>query len=806
MRFTDFWRPIARLNFLAKVVLVLSAFVVVFCSYLVVLYFHSGWRIENYLRTQPWSLPSTLYAEAPLLRVGMPIKTQTLVNYFRQLNYHKHSVNQDVIDGTYVVTNNGIIFQKRQIYDKKPKYHPIRVDIKSDRISRIVDLESSRQLNTFELEPYPIRLFFGKDIEKRSLISYDEIPKSMIQAVVAIEDRRFYKHHGIDFQAIARALWNDLNDDNTSQGGSTITQQLAKNIFLTREKSIERKIKEVILATLLESRLSKEKILELYLNEIYLGQQGAIAIHGIGEASHFYFAKDAQHLSTAEAALLAGMIQAPSALNPYHHRDLAKKRRDTVLFAMQDLNYISASQYEQLLKTPLVVKQIDTRIDAAPYFSDMVKNQLMQKYDEKTLYSKNLAIFTTLNLEMQQAAEQALSNGLKRIDAVRYSKTGKNIQGCLIAIEPQTGYIRAMVGGRSYAQGQFNRVIQASRQPGSAFKPIVYSAALEQAFSSLRSVRVNSSNGRFFTPATLVRDEPWLLSYANKQWEPKNYDGYYHGTVTLRTALAHSLNVPTARLASELGWNNILNFAQEFGFTNIKPYPSLALGAFEASPWQMAEAYTVFANQGMKTNLSMIKTVNDSDGEVLQKNKIEETRILHPQTAFLITDMLESAMLYGTAASSQRSGFTRPAAGKTGTTDDFRDAWFAGYTPQLLCIVWVGYDDNTSIDMNGAQAALPIWLDFMKKAMARYQEEDFEVPDGIVLRRIDPTNGQLATDGCPTTINEIFIKGTEPQEYCDEHGEFGWSDNHQDFSRGGHRRNNSWFKDNIWKHFRKLFN
>ena len=805
MQFTDFWRPITRLNIKARIVLIFCAFVVAFCSYIVAVYFHSAWRIESYLRSQPWSLPSTLYSEAPLLRVGMPIKTKTLVDYFRQLNYHKHTANQSVIDGTYVVSGNGIIFQKRQLYDKQLKYHPIRVDFKSDRISRIVDLETSRQLNTFALEPYPIRVFFGKDIEKRRLISYDEIPKSMIQAVIAIEDRRFYKHHGIDFQGIARALWNNLSDDKTSQGGSTITQQLAKNIFLTREKSIQRKIREVILATLLESRLSKEKILELYLNEIYLGQQGAIAIHGIGEASRFYFAKDAPHLSTAEAALLAGMIQAPSALNPYHHRDLAKKRRDTVLFAMQDQKYISENQYTQLMKSPVAVRQLDMRIDAAPYFSDMVKSQLLQKYDEKTLYSKNLSIFTTLDLEMQQAAEQALSNGLKKIDVARYSKNRKNVQGCLIALEPQTGYIRAMVGGRSYAQGQFNRVIQASRQPGSAFKPVVYAAALEQAFSSLRSVRVNSSTGRFFTPATLMRDEPWLLSYSNKHWEPKNYDGYYHGDVTLRTALAHSLNVPTAKLGSQLGWKNILSVAEEFGFTNIKPYPSLALGAFEASPWQMAEAYTVFANQGLKTDLSIVKSVNDSKGKVLQKNKIESTRIIHPQTAFLITDMLQSAMLYGTAASSQRSGFTRPAAGKTGTTDDYHDAWFAGYTPQLLCIVWVGYDDNTTIEMNGAKAALPIWLDFMKTAMARYPEEDFEVPDGIVLRRIDPVNGQLANESCPVNIKEVFIKGTEPREYCEEHDDWGWNDDQGNSTSARHRRNN-WWKDNIWKQFRKLFN
>ncbi len=800
MQLSAFWRAIARLNARTRILLAFCTLIFVFGSYLVVLYFHSWWEIESYLRSDPWSLPSTVYAEAPVLRVGMPAKTKSLVEYFRQLNYHKHAGNQSVIDGTYVISSTGVIFQKRQFFEKQPEHHAIRVEIKSDRIIRMIDLETSRPVDKYELEPVPIRNFFGKEIEKRRLVSYDEIPSTMIQAVVAIEDRRFFNHHGIDFQAIARAIWNNLGDNKTSQGGSTITQQFAKNTFLTRERSIQRKIREAILATLLESILSKEKILELYLNEIYLGQHGAIGIHGIGEASRFYFAKDAQHLSASEAALLAGMIQAPTALNPYHHREPAKKRRDTVLLAMKNLKFISSTQYEQLVRSPVVVRAMGSRMDAAPYFSDLVKNQLLEKYDQKTIYSRNLSIFTTLNLEMQEAAERALSNGLKKIDAARYLKTGKNVQGCLIAIEPQTGFIRALVGGRSYAQGQFNRVIQASRQPGSAFKPVVYAAALERSFSSVQSVRVNSSAGQFFTPATLVRDEPWLLRYSNQRWEPKNYDGFYHGDVTLRTALAHSLNVPTARLASEVGWKNISNLAEDLGFTNVKPFPSLALGAFEASPWQMAAAYTVFANEGVKTNLNMIKIINDSKGKILQTNQIESTKVLHSQTAFLITDMLQSAMLYGTGASSQRSGFTRPAAGKTGTTDDFRDAWFAGYTPQLLCIVWVGYDDNTSIGMNGSQAALPIWLDFMKKAMARFSVQEFAVPEGIVLRRIDPTNGQLANDGCPVTINEIFISGTEPHEYCQEHDDWGWS-----FSDYKHKRNTWWRPAKIWKGFRKLF-
>jgi penicillin-binding protein 1B len=796
MKLSEFWNSIARLSLKGRILFAGCAAVSMFMIYLIVLYFHSWWTIENYLRSEKWPLPSTLYSEAPVLKPGMPAKAKAFVDHFRRLNYHKHSMNEPMKqDGTYAVFSNGVVFKKRQFFSDQPRHDAIRVEIKSDRISRIVNIDTKRSLDRYELEPIPIRSLFGKTIEKRRIVPFEEIPDHLIDAVIAIEDRRFFKHHGIDFLAIGRAVWNNLGDNRLSQGASTITQQFAKNSFLTRERTIQRKIREAIMATVLEARLSKEAILELYLNEIYLGQQGSVGIHGIGEASRFYFAKDAQHLTVPEAALLAGMIQAPSALNPYNHPKNAKRKRDTVLLAMKNQGFITARQHELWTKSGIVVRTMETRVDAAPYFGDLVKAKLSEKYNQNTIYKKNLAVFTTLNLEMQEAAEQALSNGLAKIYAARYSKTGKKIQGCLIAIDPQTGYVRALVGGRSYAPGQFNRVKQASRQPGSAFKPVVYAAALEQAFSSIQSIRVKESARNFFTPATLVRDEPWLLRYSNKRWEPRNYDGYYHGDVTLRTALAHSLNVPTAKLASEVGWKNISEVAEGLGFSNIKPFPSLALGAFEASPWQMAEAYTVFANEGVKTSLSMIKEVSDSKGKVLETNRIQHERIFHSETAFLITDMLRSAMVHGTAASSQRSGFTRPAAGKTGTTDEFRDAWFAGYTPQLLCIVWVGYDDNTPIEMNGSQAALPIWLEFMKKATTKLQVQSFDIPDGIVLKRIDPTNGQRANESCPVVIDEIFIRGTEPHVFCQEHDEWGWTADNQSDRRKG----------DIWRFLRKLF-
>jgi penicillin-binding protein 1B len=401
----------------------------------------------------------------------------------------------------------------------------------------------------------------------------------------------------------------------------------------------------------------------------------------------------------------------------------------------------------------------------APYFGDVVKTQLLDKYKEQEIYTQNLHIFTTLDLDMQRIAEEVLSKGLKDIDKLRYKKTKQNVQGCLIAIEPQTGYIRAFVGGRSYTKSQFDRISQASRQPGSVFKPVVYAAAMEKAFQR---------NTRIFTPASTVVDEPWILHYSNKTWEPKNYDGQYHGTTTLRNALAQSMNVATAKLAMDVGLKDIADLGKKLGFVSVKAYPSLALGAFEVSPWQVATAYTVFANGGVKTELRTVKKVTGADGKTLERSQIGVERVLHPQTAYIITDMMETVISSGTGAPVRRWGFTRPAAGKTGTTDEYRDAWFVGYTPNLLCVVWTGYDDNTPIKMTGAQAALPIWAQFMKKALQSTPSEEFASPQGVVVKMIDPLTGQLATEDCPAAIPEKFVTGTEPTQTCEEHGSRWW--------------------------------
>jgi membrane carboxypeptidase/penicillin-binding protein len=329
----------------------------------------------------------------------------------------------------------------------------------------------------------------------------------------------------------------------------------------------------------------------------------------------------------------------------------------------------------------------------------------------------------------------------------------------LIAIEPRTGYIKAFVGGRNYSKSQFNRINQAVRQPGSVFKPVVYAAAFERAFE----------NPPAFTPATLVEDGPWVVKTSEDIWEPKNYDGEYHGIVTLRKALAHSMNIATAKLASAVGLEDVAALGKRLGFETVKPYPSIALGTFEVSPWHVARAYAVFANGGLKTELRTVKQVRDHEGKILESSERKSTRVLHAQTAYLVTDMLRSVLSEGTAAAVRSQGFHRPAAGKTGTTDEFRDAWFVGYTPDLLCVVWTGYDDNTPLKMTGAEAALPIWVSFMKQATRGMPVRDFEIPDGIVTAVIDPTTGALATNACPMTETELFIAGTEPTAQCTQH-------------------------------------
>jgi penicillin-binding protein 1B len=423
---------------------------------------------------------------------------------------------------------------------------------------------------------------------------------------------------------------------------------------------------------------------------------------------------------------------------------------------MKETGALTAAQYDQYTRVPIEVKPPEKKSNQAPYFLTFVKRQLRDQFSSKSLHTADYKIISTLDYDMQIAAQEALTEGLARIERMR-GRAKKPIQGSLIAIEPSTGKIRAFVGGRSFVKSQFDRVTQAHRQPGSSFKPFVYAAALESAFES---------GTRYYTPATLVIDEPWSVQINKAVWEPKNYNGQYNGVVTLRTALAKSMNIATARIAYDIGLDKITEVAQRMGFTNVKPYPSMALGSFEVTPYELARAYSALANGGKMVELQSIERVAHSKGEILRNQQPQSYAVLHEQTAYLITDMLKTVMTSGTAASIQQYGLRQHFAGKTGTTNDFKDAWFVGYSPDLICLVWVGYDDNTPVKMTGAQAALPIWARFMQKIQSRLTTKDFQRPAGIVEKWIDPYTGKLASEECGSSVRELFIAGTEPFESC----------------------------------------
>ena len=753
--------PAARqvyLGFPRWLILTTAVVVMVFSIMAIGLYVYYNGIVAKHLSSEKWSIPSTIFADPLILRKGVPLQREKVIGYLQDLDYFQ-AKHPDVEPGQYSVFAGGIRFQRRPFLFKDSSAPVISITFGATGIQSIRDVSSDQEMDVYEMEPVPIRNLFGEEWEKRTLVTYQDLPTHLIDAVLAIEDRRFFDHDGIDVFGIARALWRNFQSDDQLQGGSTITQQFAKNFFLTPERSLKRKINEALLARVIEERQSKEQILELYLNEIYLGQRGAMSIHGLGEASRIFLRKEVKSINVPEAALLAGMIRAPNLYNPSKNPKIAQERRNAVLKSMLETGSIDEKEYESFLKVPVRSYKIDPKVNLAPYFGDVVKTQLLDKYESETIYKRNLNVFTSLDLDMQEAAEKSLADGLKNIDRKREKKSGKKIQGCLIAIEPRTGYIKAFVGGRNYSKSQFNRINQAVRQPGSVFKPVVYAAAFERAFK----------NPPAFTPATLVEDGPWIVKTAHETWEPRNYDGEYHGIVTLRKALSHSMNIATAKLASAVGLEEVATLGKRLGFETVKPYPSIALGSFEVSPWHVARAYAVFANGGMKTELRTVKQVKDHEGKVLESSSRESTRVLHSQTAYLVTDMLRSVLSEGTAASVRALGFHRPAAGKTGTTDEYRDAWFVGYTPDLLCVVWTGYDDNTPLKMTGAEAALPIWVNFMKKATQQMPVSDFAIPDGIVTAVIDPSTGSIATSACPMTETELFIAGTEPTSQCTEH-------------------------------------
>ncbi|MBT8372620.1 MAG: PBP1A family penicillin-binding protein, partial [Deltaproteobacteria bacterium] len=713
-----------------------------------------------------WRIPSKVFSDTTLLYPGQRINPDLLRKKLVALGYQKVP-HQPAKKGEMRISPDAFTIY---LHDLKTPWNnrqgfAVRIARAANIIKSIVQTKDNMDVPIIELEPEEISLFFGSERERRQLVSILEVPRHFVLAVLAAEDNRFYQHHGIDLRGIFRALITNLRHGSIRQGGSTLTQQLAKNYFLTPERTLTRKLKEILLSVIMEMKYDKDEILEIYLNEIYLGQKGPVAINGVGEAAYFFFGKPVNELSRAEAATIAGLIKAPNTYSPYKNKERCRNRRNAVLAAMHTKDWISEKDLKADLKLPITVAGYMVHGKKAPYFVDYLEQQLRTLYRPESLTNLGLSIYTTLDSQVQSAAETALAQGLARLESLIPSLQRKDseqkLQGAVIVMQPRTGYILAMVGGRNYGVSQFNRIVQARRQPGSAFKPFVYLSSLDK-----------------FAPTTMLSNQPQTYIIDGKSWEPRNFESVTQYTVSLRDALKMSYNQATVDLAMKTGLDHIIEITSRFQFsTSIKPYPSLALGAFEVIPLELARSYCVFAADGMQPYPLSLKGVIDEKGETLQQKHLQIQRLIAPAKAYIMNFMLQSVVTEGTARSLQDKGVFWPVAGKTGTTNDFRDAWFVGYTPDILALVWVGFDNGDPIHATGSSAALPIWADLMNAIPQYISADGFKIPAGVEKRTVCAVTGLLAIEkACPEPIDEYFLAQNVPVELCTLHRKSGLSD------------------------------
>jgi penicillin-binding protein 1B len=630
--------------------------------------------------------------------------------------------------------------------------------------SRIAHLlRGGQPIDAVELEGEILTGGADQSGEEHRPVRLDDVPKVLVRAVLAAEDHRFLDHPGLDVRSLTRAAWANIRAGRIRQGGSTITQQLIKMRLLTPRRTLARKLQEAWLATLVEWRYSKRQILEAYLNEVYLGQRGGLAIRGVGAAARAYFAKEVHQLTVGEAALLAGMLCAPNTYSPAVNPERSRERRDAVLARMRELRMLDAGALAAAQREPVRTLVEPGPGQAAPYFADHVRQELERRLDERALLDARVTrVFTTLDPVLQRFAEDAVARGLDRLETHIARRTGSRapLQAALVALDPRTGAIRALVGGRDYRTSQFNRAVHARRQPGSAFKPFVYLAALR------------ARGGRPpLTVASRVDDAPVTLHVNRKPWTPRNDGGRYHGRVTVRRALEQSLNSATVRIAQAVSPALVMDTARSLGIAApMAPVPALALGAFEVSPLELGYAYAAFANGGIRpAAATSIRSLARSDGRRVEPRGHDEDRsVISPAEAYVMTSLLAGAIRSGTGRPVLALGVPGEIAGKTGTTNDGRDAWFVGYSSRLLAVVWVGFDQDDAHGLAGAQAASPIWADFMKQALEALPAPPFAVPAGITVVDLDPATGKWADASCPLVIREVFLTGTEPPA-CDEH-------------------------------------
>jgi penicillin-binding protein 1B len=737
--------------------------------------------ISTKMSGQIFSTSAKIYARPVTVHPGDRFAPAQIATRLRRAGYLDADGGSDAPMGTFRMISGGI-----EVLPGPESYHSTEgariLNGPDGHVDRIlgVGANSGAYLDSYALEPELVTaLFQGQDRTKRQILTYNDLPKVMVESALAIEDRKFFEHGGINWLSLIGSFLTDLRSTGIRRGGSTITMQIARGFFLTPEKTITRKLTEMLIAIELEQKFNKQQIFELYANQVYLGQRGSFSINGFGEAARSYFGKDIKEITLPEAAMIAGIIQSPNLLNPYKRPEKVLERRNIVLDSMVETGAITSEQCEAAKATPLKLSAPNVEASDAPYFVDLVKDALAGEHSESDLNENAYRIYTTLDPDLQHAAAEAVAEGIKLVDEqvarqrTRRVKvgTGKSAtlqenkvagpipQVALVALDPHTGEVLALVGGRNYGFSQLNHAI-AKRPTGSIFKPFVYAAAMNSALTAQGSDPV-------FTQVSLIDDTPTTFEFDGKVYDPHNYKNEYHGQVTARYALQMSLNNATVKMAEMVGYDKVAELARNAGITSVKATPAAALGAYDASPIEMAGAYTVLANSGVRIDPLFIHSIREANGNVVEDFHNNQRPVLDPRVAYVVTNMMQNVLDHGTGFTVRARGFTAPAAGKTGTS---HDAWFAGYTSNLLCIVWVGYDDYSDLKLAGGSTAGPIFAEFMKRAVLLPQYSnaaEFTPPNGVVTVSLDKTTNLLATASCPEDYNSAFVEGSEPKDTCD---------------------------------------
>lgn len=721
------------------------------------------WQLSSQLEAQLETQPSRLYGQPTVLVVDDAVPRDSVIAELRLEGYREMEGGGPVPPGRYRLSPSGLEVHLRRFLTAEgvDGGHPVEL---SWRGRRLVGLEvRSEPVSALSLPPPLLASYYDDELEERRPVTVDEVPEDLLEAVLAAEDASFFDHAGLSITGILRAVWVNFTGGEIRQGGSTLTQQLVKNLYLTPERTLARKSREALLAVLLELRYEKRQILEAYLNEIYLGASGGVNLIGVGAASRACFSKDPRELDLAQAATLAGMIRAPAVYSPLASPEKARERRDWVLDRMEELGWVESERAARARERPVTPDPQPVVRHRADYFARAAAEEAIRRFGAEDLEAGGYALLSTLRVREQRQAREAVRWGLTALEKgwQKGAATRGPLQAALVSLDPVSGGIRAYVGGRDWSLSQFDRAGQARRQAGSAFKPVVYAAAFER---------------RVLHPASWIDDSPLTVRLAGREWSPRNYDGSYHGWVTARTALEKSLNAATARVALQLTVPPIVDLARSMGVAgSMDPVPALALGAVEVTPLEMAVLYATLANGGVRPPVHGLEAVRDPHGRWLEAPPLPQPeRALSPEVAYLLTSVLQGVLERGTGRGVRRMGLDDPLAGKSGTSNGRRDNWFAGYSPDRATAVWVGYDDNSETRLSGARGALPIWTRFMAAVRPAGGYRTFQQPAGVVTAVIDPETGGLATDRCPEVLTEVFLEDQVPEEVCHRHGGDRW--------------------------------